>query len=356
MKSFTIEEIARRVKGDVVGDSKITVKGISGLEEAKKGDITFLANDRYRNLLKTTKASCVITSREIRSAPVALIRTDNPSFAFAQAAEIFNPHKACHPKGISAYARIAKTARIGAHVAIGDFAVIGEGAVIGDDTVLYAGCFVGNDAKLGDRCIIYPHVVLRENTTIGNNVIIHSNSVIGADGFGFATIKGVHHKIPQIGTVEIGDDVEIGAGVTIDRARFGKTSIGRGTKIDNLVQIAHNVEIGEHCIIVAQAGISGSTVVGAHAILAGQAGVAGHLKIGAHAIVAAQAGVTKDVAEGMCVSGYPAKEHAKAKRLNACLQKLPELLKEFQILKHQIEEMKRYADRNAKNVKEVNKS
>ena len=356
MSQFTVQEIAARLKGEVVGDGTLVIKGVSGIEEAEKGDISFLANDRYRNLLKVTKASCVITSKDVSAASATIIRTDNPSYAFAQAVALFLPEESFYPKGISARSSVAKTAHIGEGVAIGDYVVVEENARIGAHSVLYAGCFVGKNSVLGTHCVIYPHVMIRENITIGNNVIIHANSVVGSDGFGFATINGIHHKIPQIGTVMIEDDVEVGACVAIDRARFGTTLIGKGTKIDNLVQIAHNVEIGNNCLIVAQSGISGSTVLGNNVVLAGQSGIAGHISIGDNAIVAAQAGVTKPVPANICVSGYPAKEHRKAKRLNACLQKLPELIKEFQEFKQALQEMRHHADTNAKNVKKVNKS
>lgn len=203
--------------------------------------------------------------------------------------------------------------------------MVEDNAQIGDQTILYAGVYVGQQVKIGANCVIYPHVSVRERVIIGNRVIIHNGAVIGSDGFGYASVAGMHQKIPQIGTVVIEDDVEIGANVTIDRARFDKTMIGRGTKIDNLVQIAHNVVIGENSIIVAQAGISGSTVIGKNVTVAGQAGIVGHISIGDDAVVAAQAGVTKSVPPRTCVSGYPAKPHNVAKRINAYVQRLPEL-------------------------------
>ena len=199
---------------------------------------------------------------------------------------------------------------------------------------------MGQHTKVGKDCIIYPHVSIRERITVGNRVIIHNGTVIGSDGFGFAKLRGIHHKIPQIGTVVIEDDVEIGANVTIDRARFDKTVIGRGTKIDNLVQIAHNVVIGENSIVVAQTGISGSTVVGKNVTLAGQAGLVGHIRIGDNAIVGAQAGVTKSVPPNSFVSGYPARPHQLAKRINAYIQKLPELFKKMSQLEKKVNKTK----------------
>jgi UDP-3-O-[3-hydroxymyristoyl] glucosamine N-acyltransferase len=214
-----------------------------------------------------------------------------------------------------------------------------DGVTIGDEAVIYAGSFVGQGSKIGAGTLIYPNVSIREYVTVGNRAVIHSGTVIGSDGFGFATIDGLHHKIPQIGTVEVGDDVEIGANVTIDRARFEKTIIGKGTKIDNLVQIAHNVIIGENSIIVAQVGISGSTTIGKNVILAGQAGVVGHISIGDNAVVMAQAGVSKSVPEKTMVWGYPAKPAKVAKRVNACVQNLPKLFETITQLKKKIEEL-----------------
>jgi len=206
-------------------------------------------------------------------------------------------------------------------------------------SVIYSGCYIGRNVCIGKNCLIYPHVTIRERVEIGNRVIIHSGAVIGSDGFGFAMVRGVQKKILQIGIVLIEDDVEIGANVTIDRARFDKTIIGQGTKVDNLVQIAHNVITGENCIIVAQAGISGSTVLGDGVILAGQAGLVGHIHIGDKAIIAAQAGVTKSVSPGIKVSGYPAKPHEIARRVNACVQNLPNLYKKIKALEDKIIEL-----------------
>jgi len=339
MIKVTLEDIAKLVEGELVGDKNIPITGISGIKEAKKGEITFLANPKYESLLETTEASAIITSKLPVNSSKPLIRTENPSFAFAKVVAMFAPETIRHPKGISPQAYISSKARIGKNVAIGPFTIIEDDATIDDDTIVYGNCYVGYDTKIGAKCIIYPNVSIRERITIGNRVIIHCGTVIGSDGFGFAQVKGVQEKIPQIGTVIIEDDVEIGANVTIDRARFDKTFIGKGTKIDNLVQIAHNVIIGENCTIVAQAGISGSTTIGKRAILAGQAGLVGHITVGDGAIAAAQAGVTKSIPPHTMVSGYPARPHDVAKRVNACVQNLPQLYKRIKELEQKIEKL-----------------
>jgi UDP-3-O-[3-hydroxymyristoyl] glucosamine N-acyltransferase len=335
----TLREIAEIVGGEVVGDGNIVITGVSGIKEASHGDITFLANPKYQPLLDKTHASAIVTSFEVASAAKPLIRTENPSLAFTKIISVMSPSEARHPKGIHPTAVIGKGTLLGKGVAIGPYAVLDDGVSVGDRTVIYSGCFIGNSTKIGSDCLIYPNVSVREDIRIGNRVIIHSGTVIGSDGFGFITIKGTHHKVPQVGTVEIGDDVEIGANVTIDRARFEKTVISRGTKIDNLVQIAHNVVIGEDSLIVAQVGISGSTVIGKGVTLAGQAGLVGHITVGDGAIVAAQAGVTKSVPANTLVSGYPAKKHETAIRVNACLQNLPRLYEEVTALRKKIEEL-----------------
>ena len=217
--------------------------------------------------------------------------------------------------------------------------MIGDNVTLGDNVIIYAGCYIGHHTKIGAQTLIYPHVSIRERISIGSRVIIHSGAVIGSDGFGFITIKEAHHKIPQVGTVEINDDVEIGANVTIDRARFGKTVIGRGTKIDNLVQIAHNVTIGENVLIVAQVGVAGSVIVGNNVTLGGQAGLVGHITIGDNAIVTGQSGVAKSVPAGMMVSGYPARPFMTTQRVNASLQNLPKLFNLVRDLKKRIEEL-----------------
>jgi UDP-3-O-[3-hydroxymyristoyl] glucosamine N-acyltransferase len=336
---ITLKEIAKKIGGEIVGRPDIVITGISGIKEAKKGDITFLANPKYDILVSATKASAIITSKDATDFSKPIVKTENPSLAFAKVVNLFSKEAQKHPTGIHKHALVSSKAKVGKNVAIGAFAIIEDGANIGDNTIIYGGCYVGHGTKIGKDCLIYPQVCIRERLEIGNRVIIHSGTVIGSDGFGFANVRGVQHKIPQIGTVLIEDDVEIGANVTIDRARFDKTIIGKGTKIDNLVQIAHNVIAGENCIIVAQAGVSGSTVLGKNVTLAGQAGLVGHITVGDNAIVAAQGGVTKSVPANTMVSGYPAKPHDVAKKINACVQNLPNLYKKIRELEKRLEEL-----------------
>lgn len=335
----TLKEIAQLIEGEVVGDSAVVITGVAGIKEARDGDITFLANPKYLPLLDKTKASAIITSREVEKTIKPIIRTENPSLAFAKIIASFAPNEVSHPKGIHSTAILGKNVTLGSNVAIGPYAVIEDNVSVGNNAVIYSGSFIGQYTKIGSDSLIYPNVSIRERTIIGSRVIIHSGTVVGSDGFGFVAIKGLHQKIPQIGIVEIKDDVEIGANVTIDRARFDKTVIGRGTKIDNLVQIAHNVIIGENSIIVAQAGISGSTTVGNGVTIAGQAGLVGHITIGDGAVLAAQAGITKSVPPNTTVSGYPARPHDQAKRINAYIQNLPKLYETITGLKKRIQEL-----------------
>ena len=309
----TVGEIAVVVGGSVIGDAAQEITGISSLSEANPGDISFLANQKYAPYLRETRATAVLVSSAQaeaagRGTALAQIVVANPDFAFAKVVATFGPRAEPPPPGIHPTAVIGERVTLGANVAIGAHVVIADRACIGDGTVLYPQVYVGAESTLGANCLIYPMVAIRERVTVGDRVIVHSGAVIGSDGFGYASIEGVHHKIPQVGTVVVEDDVEIGANTAIDRARFGRTRIGKGTKIDNLVQIAHNVETGAHCIIVSQVGIAGSTRLGNHVTIAGQCGIGGHLEIGDQAIVTALAGVSKNVPAKTVVRGYPAQE------------------------------------------------
>ena len=335
----TLSEIAKLIDGKVIGDGDTLITGVSGIKEAQEGDITFLANAKYSSLMDKTAATAIITSTDAQKCAKPVILTENPSLAFAKIISMFMPDDTGHPQGIDYTVVMGKNVTLGKDVAIGPYVVIGDNVVIGNQSIIYAGCFIGHHSKIGSKTLIYPHVSIREHISIGSRVIIHSGTVIGSDGFGFVTIKGSHHKIPQVGTVEIADDVEIGANVTIDRARFDKTVIGRGTKIDNLVQIAHNVVIGENSLIVAQVGVAGNTIIGNNVTLAGQAGLVGHITIGDNAIVTGQSGVAKSVPADTMVSGYPARPFMTTQRVNASLQNLPKLFDLVRELKKKVEEL-----------------
>lgn len=338
----TVAEIADYLGGRVLGNADELISGVNSIQEAENGQITFVSNSKYIPLARTTRASAIIAPDDLElDVDAVVIVCSNPSYAFSQALSLFVGKDIAPQVGIHPTAVISDHAELAADVSVGPHVVIEAGVKISQGTRLHAGCFVGQKSSIGKDCEIFPNVSILAGTLIANRVRIHSGTVIGSDGFGYEFIDGEHKKIPQIGIVQIEDDVEIGANVSIDRARFNKTFIGRGTKIDNLVQIAHNVHIGEDCIIIAQVGISGSVVVEKNVIIAGQSGVAGHLTIGAGSIVAGQSGVSKSIPPGTKVWGYPAKEHHAAKRIHAKLQALPEYVKIINELKKDIIELKK---------------
>ncbi len=340
----TVEEIAKFLGGEVLGRGNLLIKGISGIREANDGDITFLAHPKYASLLSETKATAIIVGRDVQPPDSkTVIRTANPSMSFTQLIEALGPKQIHHARGIHPTASVGKSVRLGKDVTLGPYVVIEDEASIGEATLIGAGSFVGTETAIGAHCTIYPGVVIRERISLGDRVILHSGTVIGADGFGFIFVDGKYIKIPQVGTVVIEDDVEIGANVTIDRARFDRTIVRRGTKIDNLVQIAHNVSVGEDCVIVAQAGIAGSTSLGNRVTMAAQAGCVGHIQVGDGAIIAAQAGVTKDVDSGNFVIGAPAVNHLKFKRNIAMINRLPKLQERIEQLEKKVQELERKA-------------
>ncbi len=320
-----LSEVAGKIGGRLEGDGSVDIRGVAGISEAGEGEVSFIANPHYTDEAAMTKASAVIVSENWNSAcSAALIRTKNPDEAFTKAAGLFYTPPARPAKGIHPSALVAADAEIGENVSIGMLCIIESGAEIGAGTVILPQCYIGRKAVLGEDCWLYPQVSLREGVRIGKRAIVHNGTVIGSDGFGYTVdAQGGRTKIPQLGIVEIGDDVEIGANVTIDRARFGRTLIGNGVKIDNLVQIAHNVVIGDHAVIIAQSAIAGSTHIGRKVIIAGQAGIAGHLHVGDGAVIGAKAAVTKDVEPGVYVIGVPALPAAKFKRAQAGLMLLP---------------------------------
>jgi UDP-3-O-[3-hydroxymyristoyl] glucosamine N-acyltransferase len=323
---YTVAEIAKLLNGNVIGDQSLPLNGFAPADRAESGDLTFAENDTYFERAEQSAASAILVDGEFTSKSKTLIRVPNARIAFAKAVAIFFPEPV-FPAAIHSTAVIAETAQIDPTAHIGPFCVVSDGANIGPRSVLRGGNHIGASCKLGEEVHLFPNVVLYAGTEIGNRVRIHAGSVIGADGFGYVFDAGVHRKVTQIGHVIIRDDVEIGANVTIDRGALGPTVIGRGTKIDNLVQIAHNVSLGEHCLIVSQAGIAGSTKLGNYVVLGGQVGLAGHLKIGDRASVAAQSGVMHNIPEGEKWFGYPAQPDRQTKRQIIAVHQLPELIR-----------------------------
>ncbi len=337
-KAFTLQEIADQIKGEVIGNPSFRIKGISPLETAQEGHLSFLSNPKYKKKAETTRASAIIVSIEARIKGKHLIVVQNPLLALARALEMFHPEEYI-PTGISPDARIGKDCELGKNLSIFPFVTIGNHCKIGKGTRLFPGVSIGNNCTLGEETIIYSNVSIYQKSTIGSRVIIHSGTTVGSDGYGFATDQGRHYKIPQLGRVTIGDDVEIGSNCSIDRGTMDDTVIGNGTKIDNLVQIAHNVIIGEHSLIVAQVGISGSSKLGKGVIFAGQSGAAGHLSIGDHAVIAAKSAVFQDVPSKTFVAGNPAIHHMQWKKAQITFKQLPEIREELLKLKKKVEQL-----------------
>jgi UDP-3-O-[3-hydroxymyristoyl] glucosamine N-acyltransferase len=321
MPAVSIGEIVDFVAGEFGGDREQTIRSVAPLASARGDQLGFLSNRKYVSELRSTGAGAILVPKKLEGCDSRWIRVDDPYFSFAK---IMTRWFADRPKpaGVSPKAIVAESARLGTNVSLGHFAVIGENVVLGNNVTIFQNVSIEAGSVIGDDCIIYPNVVIYDGTRIGNRCIIHSGVVIGSDGYGFATHGGKHHKIPQIGIVRIEDDVEIGAGTTIDRAALGETVIGEGTKIDNLVQIGHNVKVGKHCLLVSQVGIAGSTELGDYVAVAGQSGFSGHLKIGNRVQVAAKSAVLDDVADDTKVMGSPAVPFTEFARRHAALKKL----------------------------------
>jgi UDP-3-O-[3-hydroxymyristoyl] glucosamine N-acyltransferase len=336
-----LSEIVEKFGGSLEGDGEVEITAVAGLGEGRDGDISFLSNPKYAAQVTSTKASAVIVPNDWdRPAKCALVRVENSDQVFAQVAELFYEAPPRPAAGVHPSAVVAESAQLGTGVCIGANCTVEEGVVIGSNTLVSPNCHIGFKTRIGDDCFLYPLVSIREFTEIGNRVIIHNGTVVGSDGFGYAVQEdGSRTKIPQIGKVVIEDDVEIGANTAIDRARFGKTRIGKGTKIDNLVQVAHNVVIGDHSVLCGQAGISGSTTIGSRVIMAGQSGLAGHLEVGDGCIIGAQAGVMKDVPPRDFVIGSPAMPHLQAKKLIASTITLPKLKEKVRQLEGMVEQL-----------------
>jgi len=323
---FSAAEIAKMIGGEVVGDPATELKGFAPADRAQPGDLTFAENENYFARAEQSAASAVIVEGSFTSTKKTLIRVPSARIAFARVLPIFFPEPAFAP-GVHPTAILPASAQVESSAHIGPYCMLGEKVRIGARSVLQGGNYVGANCQLGDDVILFPNVTIYPGAEIGHRVRVHSGSVIGADGFGYVLDGSAHRKVPQIGNVILRDDVEIGANVTIDRGALGPTIIGKGTKIDNLVQVGHNVTFGENCLVVSQAGIAGSTKLGNYVVLGGQVGLAGHLKIGNRVQVAAQSGVMHDIPDGQKWIWTPAQPDRQAKRQMIAMQHLPDLLR-----------------------------
>jgi len=326
MMKKKLKELAQWVDGTVVGDGDIEISGVAAIEEAREGEITFIATPKYLRKLRDTNASAIVVSKEVTQANKPLLCVTHPQLAFAKILTLFF-EKPYQPKGVDSHAWVSPTAKLGKDLTLYPFVYVGDRCSIGDRVTLYPGVYVGDDSVIGEDSILYSHVSIYSGTVIGKRVMLHSGVVVGSDGFGYVKEGKKNVKIPQVGRVEIEDDVEIGANTTIDRAALGKTVIRRGVKIDNLVQVAHSVVVGEDSILCGQVGISGSTKIGSNVTLAGQVGVVDHVEIGDDVVVGAQSGVMNDLAANQVYVGTPSYPHRETLRMVAAFPKLPEMRK-----------------------------
>lgn len=333
----TVKELAQFLGGTVIGDENREISDVKGLAEAGSDDISF-AVEPYTEYLPQVHAGAVITEKEYPAGNNTLVLVENPRLAFSKLLELFHPRQSVE-QGIHPTAVVDESAKIGENTAVMAYAVIGKNVRIGADSVVYPYVFIGDNVTVGANAAIYPGAVIMENTVMGDNAVIRAHAVIGGEGFGFATKDGKHTRIPQIGNVTIGDDVEIGACTTIDNGTLGSTKVGRGTKIDNLVHLGHNVEIGEDCFVIAQTGIAGSTKVGNHVTFAGQTGCTGHITIGDNVTFAGKSGIVGNVASNTINAGFPARPHIEWSRTQVYIKKLPDLAKTVKALEKRIAEL-----------------
>ncbi len=343
VRTRPLGELARLVDGELSGDPATPIRGLASLEQAGLGDLSFVSEAKHRAAAEQSRASALLAPPGVELPGRAIIRVGQPLLAVARLLRVFHPEPAPTP-GVHPTAVVADSARIAADATIMAYAVVGAGSVVESGAVLHPQVVVGVRCRVGEGSVLYPHVVLREDVDVGRRVVIHAGSVLGADGFGYLFDGTRHQKIPQVGRVVVEDDVEIGANVAIDRAMLGETVIGRGTKIDNLVQIGHNTVVGADTIIVAQTGISGSCRVGSRVVLAGQVGIADHLTIGDGAQIGAQSGVHRDVPAGAAMLGTPAIPASEARRSFAALPRLPEVLRAVRQLSRRLDELTRHLE------------
>ncbi len=338
----TVQELAAFLGGTVIGNGDAVIEDVKGLAEAGRQDITF-AVDPYTEYLPQVHAGAVIVEKEVPAGDNALVVVENPRLAFSQLLVLFHPRQSV-ASGIHPTAIIDDSAVIGKDTAVMAYAVIGKNVNIGDHCTIYPSVFIGDNVTIGSDTTIYPGAVIHENCVLGQRDVIRAHAVIGGEGFGFATENGKHTRIPQIGNVAIGDDVEIGACTCIDNATLGSTKVARGTKVDNLVHLGHNVEIGEDCFIIAQTGIAGSTKAGNHVIFAGQTGCTGHITIGDNAVFAGKTGITGNIKGGQIYAGFPARPHMEWSRTQVYLKHLPEMAKTIKALEKKIAELEKKAE------------
>jgi UDP-3-O-[3-hydroxymyristoyl] glucosamine N-acyltransferase len=346
-KAFRIDALAERLGANLVGDGSATVSGIASLVDAGPTDLSLYADPRYRRELQSTRAGALVTREPLSGLTIPQIVHSDPFLAIASLAELFHPSETRSP-GVHEKAWVAPSARLAPDVAVAPFAYVGEEVEVGAKTVIHPGVFLGARVSVGEESVLWPNVVIRENCRIGNRVVIHPGAVLGADGFGFARRDGKFVKIRHVGIVVIEDDVEIGANATIDRGTLGRTLIRRGVKVDNLVHIAHNVEVGEDSAMAAQVGISGSTVIGKRVLMGGQVGLVDHLTVGDGAVLIAQSGVIGDVPEGARLSGYPARPHREVLKAAAELRGLTRLKERLRRLEEEVRGLRRKGEESSK--------
>ena len=345
---FSAQQIADFLQGEIIGDPQVTVDNLSKIEEGTPGTLSFLANPKYTHHIYNTQASIVLVRRDFvaeEKISATLIKVDDP---YSCLALLLNLVRQAMPqkKGKESPIYVAASAQISESIYIGAFAYIGENTRIGENVKIYPQVFIGDDVVIGDNVILYPGVKIYQGCRIGNNCILHAGAVIGSDGFGFAPQNGEYAKIPQIGNVILEENVEIGANTTIDRSTMGSTIIRKGVKLDNLIQVAHNVEIGEHTVMAAQAGIAGSSKVGSHSMIGGQVGIAGHIQLGDRVTIGAQSGIPNHLPDGVTVMGYPAVPAKDFARTTVYIKQLPKLNDEVRSLRKELEELKKLLNKD----------